>query len=316
MPKQVPNLPPVVTINPLHGLVAPEKAVIVGNPRHGIENTRSKLTYEPQPKFNSKASENTKKIERLLFKAIQKTSEEEVTQCIASGANINTTDFTSTPLIYSLRTFKEPTFIEFLIHSGADVNQPGTELELSPLQAVCANSIYHPYSLEYIPILIANGADVNIQRISPHGHGKKGDTPLMSASIGASTSIVKLLLELGADVNIVDERDESTALSLTVESMIKQRYDFNIPFFMETIKMLLGAGANIHIGKNPLEIKGVDTIPGLREILEGGGAAGGGGAQRRRRRRATRKSVKSRKNRKATRKSRRATRKSKKERRV
>ena len=297
MPKQVPNLPPVVTVNPLHGIVSPEKAVIVGNPRHHIENTRRSLSYNPQPKFNSKASENTKKIEGLLFKAIENMSEEEVTEYIASGANINTENFTSTPLLYSLKNFKKPEFIEFLIKCGADVNQPGTELHIPPLQLVCANSIYHPDSLQYISILLTNGAHINAQRISPHGHGKKGDTALMSACIGATNPIVKLLLENGAEVNIVDERDNSTALSLTVKSMIKEKFDFNIPFYMETIKILLEAGADIHIGKNPLEIKGVDNIPGLRALLEEAAAKGpaeGAASQRRR---------------KATRKSRRATRK-------
>jgi ankyrin repeat protein len=303
MPKQVPNLPPVVTVNPLHGIVSPEKAVIVGNPRHHIENTRRSLSYNPQPKFNSKASENTKKIEGLLFKAIENMSEEEVTEYIASGANINTENFTSTPLLYSLKNFKKPAFIEFLIRSGADVNQPGTELNIPPLQLVCANSIYHPDSLQYISILLTNGAHINAQRISPHGQGKKGDTALMSACIGATNPIVKLLLENGAEVNIVDERDNSTALSLTVERMIKERFDYNIPFYMETIKILLEAGADIHIGKNPLEIKGIDNIPGLRAVLEEAAAKGPAEGASQRRRRATRKAT--RKSRKATRKSRR-----------
>jgi hypothetical protein len=85
--------------------------------------------------------------------------------------------------------------------------------------------------------------------------------------------------------------------------MIKERFDYNIPFYMETIKILLEAGADIHIGKNPLEIKGIDNIPGLRAVLEEAAAKGPAEGASQRRRRATRKAT--RKSRKATRKSRR-----------
>jgi len=301
MPKQVPNLPPVVTVNPLHGLVSPEKTVSKNNPLTGIELKKALVSYgmnrSPRIKYGHKENANTAKVEKL-FEAIQKQSQEEVTESIQSGANINTKDFTITPLLHAVLVNRNPEFIEFLLKSGADVNQPGMDFNISPLHAVCSDTLVDDSTFETIKILLRYGADINAQRIDVEANGERGETPLMSACFGMHKEIVKLLLQNGADVNIIDERDDVTALYLTVKYMFRNLYKFHE--YKEIVKLLMEAGADIHIGKNPLEIEGVHTNPEVVELLGGGGAAGG--AQRRRRRKGTRKY------RKATRKTRKSRR--------
>lgn len=53
-------------------------------------------------------------------------------------------------------------------------------------------------SAETIPILIANGADVNYR-------DEEGKTPLMRAAKNSDTAILDILLGCGADVNLADE---------------------------------------------------------------------------------------------------------------
>lgn len=96
---------------------------------------------------------------------------------------------------------------EFLVNSGADVNQKD-EYDRNPI--ILASQMDN--ALEFNRLIIAKGADVNSTT-------RESYTPLVFASIKLNVDLVKELLKNGADRSIATE-DNKTALSIAEKNIV------------------------------------------------------------------------------------------------
>ena len=132
-----------------------------------------------------------------------------------------------------------------LIKMGANINA----IHGSALSSALSEDI----SLQYVEILLKNGADVNIQDDIDEM------TPLMSYISGErfieyeNTDIMKLLLKYGADVNI-KEKDGNTALMLLISY-----YSESGGIISQYIPLLLEHGADPSI-KNDKQESALDLM--------------------------------------------------------
>ena len=116
------------------------------------------------------------------------------------GADPNIADSTGvTPLMIAVKD-GDINLMRLLLDKGADVNMSN----IDGINAVMCATVYH--QLEAIKLLAEHGADLNAQT-------KGGYTPLMNASRGDHANkqkdVVKLLLDLNADLHITNEYDTS-----------------------------------------------------------------------------------------------------------
>jgi ankyrin repeat protein len=157
-----------------------------------------------------------------FFAAAESGNVQEVDRLLAAGADVNARDSQGeTPLFYaSFSGSKE--VAELLLAHGADINAPDRE-GLTPLHAAAYQG-----RREVVGLLIRKGANVNAR-------SKDGSTPLHKAmewfagarrghqaltspaDIAAMMSVVKLLLDGGADLNAADASGV-TPLILAVSS--------------------------------------------------------------------------------------------------
>ena len=135
------------------------------------------------------------------------------------------------------------------------------------MEAVKSNAVAH------VKELLRQGVDVNAL-------DSNGDAPLIQAAYEGYTEIVRLLLEGGADVSVVDPGMKATALHAAAyagrteaaQLLIAYKVDINKqgPYngftalhdaiwqnHVETAKVIIAAGANLglknHAGQTPLE---------------------------------------------------------------
>jgi len=129
-------------------------------------------------------------------------------------------------------------------------------------------------NLNQVKELISQGYDINLP-------DKNGDTALILAAYEGKTEILKLLLEAGADVTVLDPGMKATALHAAAYAgrteaaklLIEYKIDINKqgPYNgytalhdaiwqnnIETAKVIIDAGADLNIksnnGKTPLEM--------------------------------------------------------------
>ena len=145
----------------------------------------------------------------LNAKLINATEESDfnlVKELISNGADVNAKTFSGCPvLIYA----NSPTIAEFLIEHGADVNHINS-CGITPLHdAIFADNI------EIVRVLIKHGANVNSNTIPDDAepldnyadkllYPRKAVTPLHWAVHKDTSIFAEILLENGADVNLVD----------------------------------------------------------------------------------------------------------------
>jgi ankyrin repeat protein len=91
--------------------------------------------------------------------------------------------------------------VEYLLASGADVNQPAAnDFKVAPLHAAVSNG-----NIEIVRMLLERGADVNARQ-------QKGFTALMGAATAGRKDLVELLLTHGADPDAVSDDGQRAAL--------------------------------------------------------------------------------------------------------
>lgn len=154
------------------------------------------------------------------------------------GADLFTVDSLGGTVLTSAITGGNLNIINTLLEAGVDPNAGIWEKKTAIYYAI-SSSHYSTKSeqLEVIKRLVDAGAELNII------DGKKR-TPLMQALIRQESDLVRLLLELGADVNY-KAPNERTALS----------YLFSLPcpavFLEETLKLFMEYNVDINVtGKN------------------------------------------------------------------
>ncbi|MGN0015748.1 MAG: ankyrin repeat domain-containing protein [Candidatus Avelusimicrobium sp.] len=126
--------------------------------------------------------------QKSLFTAIEKGNLKTVKELLKSGWDANSSDSDNETALYKACATPHLSIVKTLIHAGADVNLADRR-GVTPLMMAC---LYGYKNI--IKELLRNGADV--KRISDFGGA-------LSHSVGthAQPEIVKLLLKHGADVN-------------------------------------------------------------------------------------------------------------------
>ena len=130
-----------------------------------------------------------------LLEAIRTNDINRVRELIAAGADVNFRKqgvLGATPLIYAAR-IKNENIVRLLIDSGADING---------VDAVGRTALHDNDDENIVRILIDAGIDLNIR-------DNEGETALMNASFYCYLSIVKMLIEGGANIYITDKNGKN-----------------------------------------------------------------------------------------------------------
>lgn len=113
--------------------------------------------------------------------------------------------------------------VSALLRAGADVNKPGGEFNLPPLQYACWQG-----STKVVRMLVEYGADVDYNAMDEGG-------PLTFAAASGNTSLLSCLLDLGALVDTRSPRGGETALH---KAVFRNRH--------ETVELLISHGADVN----------------------------------------------------------------------
>ena len=297
-----------VQVNPLSQFsktkITPAAPGLVDSVASYTEVNLSKVP-DLNPGFNATNTSIVKEID--LFNAIKKEKREDILTLLSKGVNINTTNFTNTPLIYAILATNSVDVISVLIVNGADVKQTGYN-NITPLIAVCSTVADGGYFMKDIfdtlmDFITANyegqkrAEIINYQPI--YGNNpSKGMNALMMACHHGFDYVVDRLISNGADVNLLEENVNESPLYIAVFEAINKKTEN----YKRIIELLLSAGADCSKGKSPLTLPVTADLEGL---LSSCGKSSAGGSSRKN---------KNRKNKSRKNKSRRATRKSRKNR--
>lgn len=219
-----------------------------------------------------------------LHYAAEYASLEVVEAILNKGSDVNEetkkmrgwSDFGITPLFYASKR-KDSTVAEMLLSRGANVNHEDSRGE-TPLHyasdAVAAlllnaGADVHALSIYgWTPLfsavergwsitaklLIEAGAEVNL--VDYFG----GNTPLLTACVGGCGDCIRLLLDAGADVNVTDDH-ECTAL-------YKACWDGECD--LECVKLLVEAGADVNAGTPIIGAAGCGEFDNVLYLMEKG----------------------------------------------
>lgn len=141
----------------------------------------------------SNAASNGQKYVYIAMKAISKGNIHEIKYLLSHGLNPNYKDSYNTSLLMFAAGAGNLDIVKLLVEKGADVNFSGSS-NLTPLTMVSYSPNPNPDIVTY---LIKHGAKIN-----PIDSGWK--TPLQEAIIQRKANIAKVLILLGANLNIPD----------------------------------------------------------------------------------------------------------------
>jgi ankyrin repeat protein len=130
-----------------------------------------------------------------------------VSLLIENGADVNSGERTNgnTPLHNACRVC-QPDIVRMLLEAGANVNAKYINSGATPLHS----AVYNLCPPGIIKTLLDNGAEVNVQ-------DREGYAPLHLAARAISDDNVILLLEYGADIDLVTNNSE-TALDIAIKN--------------------------------------------------------------------------------------------------
>jgi hypothetical protein len=156
-----------------------------------------------------------------LAKAVQDENEKKIDEIVSKNSkliNYQEPKYGNTLLMLTIMNQQIKPF-RYLLEKKADINIHNTFDGTSAIIEACGSKYY---DIKYAEILIQNGANVNDIET---GERKKGNstrvTPLIEASKTGLLELVALLISNGADVNYINEFNQS-ALS---ESIIQRKYE-------------------------------------------------------------------------------------------
>jgi uncharacterized protein len=158
-----------------------------------------------------------------LAKAVQDEDEKKINEIVSKDPkliNYQEPKFGNTLLMLTITNQQIKPF-RYLLEKRADVNIHNTFDGTSAIIEACGSKYY---DIQFVEILIQNGANVNDIET---GERKKGNstraTPLIEASKSGLMDLVKFLVSKGADVNYQNEFGQS-AFS---ESIMQKRYEIS-----------------------------------------------------------------------------------------
>jgi len=109
-------------------------------------------------------------------------------------------------------------------------------------------------NIEAVELLIEKRANLNVSpRLQGLGKIFNKGSPMYFASDRGHLAIVKMLIKKGADLNIIEEKKEKTALCVAIEKS-----------HLKIAKELIVGGADVNLG-NPLNLA---TLNGNNEIID------------------------------------------------
>lgn len=156
-----------------------------------------------------------------LAKAVQDENEKKIDEIVSKNSkliNYQEPKYGNTLLMLTIMNQQIKPF-KSLLEKKADINIHNTFDGTSAIIEACGSKYY---DIKYAEILIQNGANVNDIET---GERKKGNstrvTPLIEASKTGLLELVALLISNGADVNYINEFNQS-ALS---ESIMQRKYE-------------------------------------------------------------------------------------------
>ncbi|GFF59181.1 ankyrin repeat and protein kinase domain-containing protein 1 [Aspergillus udagawae] len=206
-----------------------------------------------------------------LHIAVKKGHHGIVRELLSTGCNPSPTDkYSRTPLHFACLTKQDITMVQLLLAHGADASAKDRE-DRTPIHICCT---YGQVAL--LKTLIDAGADIDAAENGAVDSGARGQTPFHNAVLCGHTECAKILLERGADPNLLYGPEEHVIGSAVfrgqtelVQLMLDKGADVNRPERLGTTPLMIAAIANreqiarmlLHAGANP-NIRGPrDAVP-------------------------------------------------------
>jgi ankyrin repeat protein len=215
--------------------------------------------------------------------ALEKGDTNQMRKLLDNGLDINTLGQVSTNrmtfIVWSL--FKQSkTSYQYLLEHGADPNKVSQDVESGKIVEFSAvtlsvldieDSFYLKLALEhggnpnvfsgYVPIIfdaIDSYSITNVQLLVDAGANvnekskKSGDTPLIRAITFSRYDIAYLLLERGANPNLIDKDDLNWALTMRVMSHLQSKEDYykQVEYRKKVIKKLEDMGIKLDLSRD------------------------------------------------------------------
>jgi ankyrin repeat protein len=158
--------------------------------------------------------------DRAILSAARNAEPEVVKLLLAKGAPVNarSRNYDNNTVLMEAASGASPQTVDMLLAAGAEVNATNDKGETALMKAVTLDHRYEPRQrLPMIDALLKKGADIN-------GADKSGRTPLLHALVQymseaggviSHSEIVKLLLERGANVDVVDQNGDNALMITT-----------------------------------------------------------------------------------------------------
>lgn len=173
---------------------------------------------------------------KSISKIIKEGNVDELKGFIESGGDVNSKYDDKSLLHFAIDNCENNYFkvIEFLINSGADINNTQSFLKETPLHRICARA---KPKIEVVKLLLDRGSKVNAENIS-------GKTPVFYCSFSYSVELLNLLVKYGADIKHTDKYNNT---------LLHDDYLNCDPYaFEEFLKVIISLGFDIN-SKNNVE---------------------------------------------------------------
>lgn len=179
----------------------------------------------------------------LLIIATINKSKEIVELLLEKGADINIKENEEnySALWFVLNSNIDFDFASFLIKNGANINSTDESKNTLLIDAINIKS------MDVVNFLLENQADVNLKN-------EDGYSPILIASFNKDKKLLELLISKGGNINIKENRDNKTALWITLEN--KRDYEF--------AKYLISIGADINSVDNYNRTLLIDAVENKR----------------------------------------------------